>query len=181
MGKTEKKSSAKTEKKGIEVPYSTQNGTFGIDGQQITRCNQTYNRMYRTNSDIQRCVEEIQQTSGKSGFEVRKQMRTREIVKETPIFSNALENSGGFRFLKAEMLKSLLIFGNIYIRIGRNLSGKPILFEILDARYVSVVTDENFKPLRYLYRNPKKIGVYEYSADDILHEKNMKDWDNPVF
>lgn len=173
---------------GTELPFSTEysNGNFGnLDGTKIAYDNRTYVKMYRRNTDVRRCVEEKQQTAMKDGYEIRKVNRTdgkEKAVKYEP-FEEALKRSGGAAFLKDEIVKNLEIFGNAFVRIRRSSLGTaPHSFEALDARYVSVATDSDLVPVRYMYRNPVKRGaVEEIMAADVVHAKGSTDPDNPVF
>lgn len=73
------------------------------------------------------------------------------------------------------------IFGNVYIRRVYNARG-VMKYEVLDPRYVTIFTDSNLLPVRYMYQNPAKKGVVDrYEADTIIHFKNDDDLDNPLF
>lgn len=55
-------------------------------------------------------------------------------------------------------------------------------FKILDSRKVTIVTDKELVPLRYIYQNPAKKGSTDtYKAEDIIHIVDDQDMDNPLF
>lgn len=92
-----------------------------------------------------------------------------------------MERSGGINVLKNKIVKELDIFGYTFIRRvynARNIKN----YEVLDPRYVSVVTDADLVPIRYIYKNPIRKGKQEnYDAADIIVFMEDEDMDNPVF
>ena len=68
---------------------------FPTDGRTIAANMHTFYRMYRADSTIRRCVDEIQQTSGKCGWELRQYSASGEkskVVKDEQI-DQAIKNS----------------------------------------------------------------------------------------
>lgn len=163
--------------------YANINGSI-IDGQQIARNYRTYFRMFRINTDIRRCIIEIQQTSGKSGYEIHSVLKNgKEKVIRVMEFEQFLKNSGGFRLIKNEIVKNISIFANAFIRLTYNVRSKPIKATVLDSRYVSIVTDDQLNVIRYTYQNPASAGMIEDLAPaEIIHVKDgLIDSDNPLF
>lgn len=168
--------------------YSTQylsaaNGII-LDGKQITRNNRTYGIMYRINPDIRRCVIEIQQTSAKSGFELKKKLKTDGKEKAITIeeFEKSLLKSGGFRQLKNEIIMSVSIFANGFIRKHLNARKQPIKYSVLDPRYVTIFTDSDLNVVRYQYQPPVLKGSIEtFTPEEILHVRDNRDLDNPLY
>lgn len=139
--------------------------------------------MYRINTDIRRAIKEKQETSMKSGYEIRRKVKgeAEEEVVEAPEFEGAMERSGGANKLKNDIVKSLDLFGYAFIRRVYNVRNIK-KYEVLDGRFVSVVTDSDLIPIRYIYKNPAQKGKTDsYSADDIITVKDDDDLDNPVF
>lgn len=173
-----------TEEKSVayNVRYGNSYDGLFLDGQKIARNNAQFYKMYRVNTDIRRAIKEKQETSMKSGYEIRQKMRDgTEVVVEAPEFEGAMERSWGANKLKNDIVKSLDLFGYAFIRRVYNIRNIK-KYEVLDSRFVSVVTDSDLVPLRYIYKNPALKGKSEtYEADDIIVCKLEDDLDNPVF
>lgn len=138
--------------------------------------------MYRNNVDIRRAITEKQETAMKDGYEVRRKLTDgSEEVVEAPVFEQAMDASGGIHYVKDKIIASLDLFGNAYIRRVYNARG-VMKYEVLDARQVTIFTDSDLVPTKYMYRNPAKKGSTDtYNADDIIHVKSNDDLDNPLF
>jgi hypothetical protein len=54
--------------------YGNYDGTI-LDGQKIARNNAQFYKMYRINTDIRRAIKEKQETSMKSGYEIRRKVK----------------------------------------------------------------------------------------------------------
>lgn len=178
------KKNANTEEKSVaySLRYGNYDGTI-LDGQKIARNNAQFYKMYRVNTDIRRAIKEKQETSMKSGYEIRRKVKGKaeEEVVEAPDFEGAMERSGGAFKLKNDIVKSLDLFGYAFIRRVYNVRN-ILRYEVLDGRFVSVVTDSDLVPVRYIYKNPAQKGKTEnYDAEDIITVKNDDDLDNPVF
>lgn len=140
--------------------------------------------MYRINPDIRRCVVEIQQTTAKSGYELKKQLKTegKEKVVTNEQFEAALQRSGGFRQLKNDLVMNLSIFANGFIRKHMNARKQPLKYSILDSRYVTIFTDSELNVLRYQYQPPVLKGKIEtFLAEEIIHVRENRDIDNPLY
>lgn len=178
------KKTEKSEEKSVaySLRYGNYDGTI-LDGQKIARNNAQFYKMYRVNTDIRRAIKEKQETSMKSGYEIRRLVKgaTEEEVVQAPDFEGAMERSGGAYKLKNDIVKALDLFGYAYIRRVYNVRNIK-KYEVLDGRYVSVVTDSDLVPMRYIYKNPAQKGKTEnYDAKDIIAVKLDDDLDNPVF
>ena len=175
----------KTAQLGVKnaVPFSTNyaSAAWYIDGVGIARNNRTYGMMYRRNVDIRACIREIQETTMKNGWELRKPYASKEgekvVVDEK--FQFAL---GTIKALKDQILKNLWLFANTYIAKRRDKVRRVIGYRVLDSRFVTIVTDENLTPLKYIYNQPiLQGGIITYPADDILHWRKGEDFDNIVY
>lgn len=178
--RNEKKDSGGAFTAGYSTQFSNQNGTI-LDGKNIARNNATYSTMFRINTDIRRCIKEISETSVKSGYEIHlQQANGNNKVIEVPEFEKVLKASGGFKTIKNEIIKNLSLFGNAYIRTRRNVR-TALKYEVLDSRYIAIITDYELNVLRYQYAPPYKKGeVITLMPEEVYHLKETVDMDNPA-
>lgn len=169
---------------GSKKNYSTTFTGQGIllDGQSIAQGYATYWKMYKTNTDIQRCIEEKIQTTMKKGWELHRINKTdwKHTIAYDPTFSQAL---GNIDELKKMIIMALDIFADVFIRKRRNVRGQVIGYEVLDTREVSVITDADLTPVRYTYRRktPRTVSMESFEPENIAHFKTGHNWDNPIF
>ena len=85
------------------------------------------------------------------------------------------------RRLKDDIIKHLSLFGNCFIRKRYNY--RSILkYEVLDTRYVYIITDYDLNVLRYQYQPPIIKGKVEtFERDEIYHVRETTDIDNPTY
>lgn len=169
---------------GYSTQYANSQANILFDGKEIARNFRTYGIMYRINPDIRRCVVEIQQTAGKAGYQLKKQLKTDGKEKEiTNVqFEAALQRSGGFRQLKNDLIMNLSIFANGFIRKHMNARKQPLKYSILDSRYVTIFTDSELNVLRYQYQPPVLKGKIEtFIPEEIVHVRENRDPDNPLY
>ncbi len=173
----------KKEVKDYQIPYSTAYTQWILNnGQDIQLNMQTFYKMYRIDSDIRRCIQEIMQTAGKSGWIIREWINNRQDYKQIKNQQiNEMLWSDNFNTLKNEIIKHLEISWNVFILKGLNLEDKAVDFKILDCRYISIVTDSNLNVVRYLYKDIKKNVILTYMPDDVYHYIDTIDPDNTVF
>lgn len=183
-GSTETKSPAGVVLGGRKKGFSTSLSANGvnINGESISASYRTFWKMYRTNTDIFRCVEEKIQTAMKKGYELQKVNITdgkRKVTKDEA-FERAL---GDVQDLAKKIILALEVFGDVFIRKIFNVRGQVIGFEVLDTREVSVVTDSNLVVQRYMYRRKSgtSLKVENFEPFEIVHWKYGHDWDNPIF
>jgi HK97 family phage portal protein len=169
---------------GYSTQYANAQANILFDGKEIARNFRTYGIMYRINPDIRRCVVEIQQTTGKAGYQLKKQLKTdgkeKEITNDQ--FELALQRSGGFRQLKNDLVMNLSIFANGFLRKHMNARKQPIKYSVLDSRYVTIFTDSELNVLRYQYQPPVLKGKIEtFLPEEIIHVRENRDIDNPLY
>lgn len=169
---------------GYSTQYANAAANLIFDGKEIARNTRTYGAMYRINPDIRRCVVEIQQTTGKAGYQLKKQLKTdgkeKDITNEQ--FEAALQRSGGFRQLKNDLVMNLAIFANGFIRKHLNARKQALKYSVLDSRYVTIFTDSELNVLRYQYNPPVLKGKVEnFTPEEILHVRENRDIDNPLY
>lgn len=142
----------------------------------------TFYKMYRIDADIRRCIQEIQQTSWKSWYSIRKWINNRQDYKTLDIKEvSDILTPKIFNVLKNEIIQQLSISWTVFILKEKNLEGSAISFRVLDTRYMSVVTDTNYVPTKYLYTERSTAQVIQYEIDEIFCYKEVADIDNPVF
>lgn len=138
--------------------------------------------MYKTNTDIYRCIEEKIQTTMKKGWELHRINKTdgKHTIAYDENFTNAL---GNIDELKKLIVISLDVFADVFIRKRRNVRGQVIGYEVLDTREVSVITDADLTPVRYTYRRktPRTVSMESFEPENIAHFKTGHNWDNPIF
>lgn len=142
----------------------------------IRRAFSTYYQMYRVSADIRRCVDIVANTVAKKGF---KTMKGENDVVDARVEALLL-NSGGFQNFKRQVLQHAQISGNIFIFQELNARGEPLKLEVLDSRYISIVTNSDGSEV-FSYRYKKDMEVIDYPADYIIHGWTMKDPDNKWF
>jgi phage portal protein BeeE len=121
----------------------------------------------------------------KSGYETRTVNKTDGKEKPTTVdaFENALKYQGSSaKKLKDDIIQQVTVFGNGFIRKRRNIRLDVIGYEVLDTRFMSIVTDDNLTPIRYQYQSPiQNSSIQTYPPEDIIHVKSNTDFDNPLF
>jgi HK97 family phage portal protein len=181
-----KKDGAK-EIKGYHMPdYGSFQGMVGMgNGLDLSRSIKNFYLMYRINSDLRRCIQEIQQTAGKDGYRLTLHVSSSDYDKEIidPEVDKILSFGKGFNCLKNEILKHYLISGNVFVEklYASERSYKVVWYNVLDSRYMSIVCDPNYNPIRYLYQDLKNNRTIEYSPESLLHFGDNIDYDNPAF
>ncbi len=173
----------KREKKGYvpNTPFQSIQGLF--DAWKDLQVNiQTFYKMYRIDADIRRCIQEIQQTAWKSWWGVRRWINNRSDYKNIEITEvNELLSGDKFNKIKNGILQHLSISGTSFIKKDLNIEDNPNGFQIFDTRYMSVITDVNLNPTKYIYHDKVKNQAVEYWPQDIYKYSDITDIDNPVF
>lgn len=143
---------------------------------------QTFYKMYRIDADIRRCIQEIQQTAWKSGWAIRKWINNKSDYKNIEIKEvTDLLWGNKFNKIKNWILQHLNISWTSFIKKDLNIEDNPNGFEIFDTRYISVITDSNLNPTKYIYQDKVKNQAIEFTPDDIYKYSDITDIDNPVF
>lgn len=147
------------------------------------KINQTlFYKMFRANSDLRRCIEEIQQAIWSEWFELRTLNSDweYEIINDL-LIEKILNSYNNFNFLKNEIIKHFLISWNVFILKTKNARQQANSYKVLDTRFMSVITDTDYNVVRYTYFDPRVNKQFNYSIDEIYHYKNISDIDNPIF
>jgi HK97 family phage portal protein len=163
---------AKVETKGFAVAVSTPDLT--VDGEEIRRNFSTFYKMYKTNVDVYRCIEEMKQGTMMNGWTLMS--GDKEVIDKR--FMIAV---GDIDQLKNEIILQYKVFANVFLRKVRNIRGETIRYEVLDSRYISIVTDTDLNPVRYLYTPKNKTDQRKYEPEEIHHFRDGRNLDDSLF
>ena len=163
---------AKLEKKGFAVAVSTPDLT--VDGEDIRRNFSTFYKMYKVNVDVYRCIEEMKQWTMMNGWSL--------ISKEKEVIDKRfMQAVWDIDQLKNEIILQYKVFANVFIEKIGNVRGEVIRYKVLDARYVSIVTDTDLNPVRYIYA-PKSITEQKsLQPEEVHHFRDGRNLDDPLF
>jgi len=137
-------------------------------------------KMYRWNSDVNRCIQEIQQAISGQYILQAETNNWFETIQDLTIDA-VLNGNSQFSHLKNEVLKHLIVSGNIFILKERNVRGQVIAYKVLDTRYISVITDEEYNVVRYTYYDPKVNKQMVIGTEEVFHYKTISDPDNLIY
>lgn len=151
--------------------------TFAPHGDLIANVPLFY-ELYRTHTDVRRCVQEISQTTGKDGFEITD-------LEGNPIedgqaleIRDALMAGSGFEKLKATIVRDVLVGGQAYVLGLFNSMGQRCGWQVLDPRTVGIVADKFGNVVRYVQVVKGETKVY--LPDEIRTLCDEVDPDNEV-
>lgn len=109
--------------------------TFAPNGDLTANVSLFY-ELYKQQTDVRRCVQELSQTVGKDGFEIVD-------IEGNPIedgqaleITDALSNGDGFEKLKANIVRDLSVGGQAYVLGLFNSMGQRCGWQVLDPRTV---------------------------------------------
>lgn len=134
-----------------------------------------YYRLYRKNTDLRRCIEELYQTVWKDGYVIKRG----ETILEKTNYHEQLESNQEFFVLKSLIIRDLSIAGNVYILKLPNALWTVAGFQVLDPRTIRVVANKHGEIIGYI----QTVGwdSQSYTPDELLHYRDMIDHDNEVF
>jgi HK97 family phage portal protein len=138
--------------------------------------------VWRNSSDVFACVRELKENIGSAGYIwLNKRDSNVEPNKaEVEKIESILNYNRTFRRLKAKIIQFERITGNAYLLIVKTTGGdKPIGFDVIDPRTMSVVVDQYGTIIKWLQR--VKGNVQEYQPNEILHYKTDDDPNSSVF
>ena len=163
------------EKKAVwdKVGYSYRWQTYWFDSN-LTTNTELYYKLYRENTDLRRCVEELYQTVWKDGFKI---YEWENEIKNNAII-NALNYWDGFDILKNIIVRDTQVAANIFILPIKNGIGATIWFQVLDPRTIRIVANKYWEVLRYI--QTRWWNVQEFQPNELFHFKDMIDPDNEV-
>jgi hypothetical protein len=130
--------------------------------------------MYKTNVDVYRCIEEMKQGTMMNGWTLMS--GDKEVIDKR--FMIAV---GDIDQLKNEIILQYKVFANVFLRKVRNIRGETIRYEVLDSRYISIVTDTDLNPVRYLYTPKNKTDQRKYEPEEIHHFRDGRNLDDSLF
>ena len=163
------------EKKAVweKQGYTYRWATFGMWDKVDTNLD-LYYRLYRGNTDLRRCIEELYQTTWKDWYKL---YRWEAILENSPI-EEILDYENWFLSLKSKIIRDLEIAGNVFILNVLNARWQIIGFQILDPRTIRIVANQFWEIIKYF--QTVKWYIQEYNADEIWHFKDMVDHDNEI-
>lgn len=160
------------EKEKVGLTYRGQ--TYGQWDTLDTNVN-LYYKLYRQNTDLRRCIEELCQTVGKEWIIIKKW----EKILNNTLYTNILDyNYWDFHTLKALIIRDLIISWNVFILNIKNLQWKIIWFQILDPRTIFIVADKYWEILWYMQK--VRGDIITFLPNEIFHFKDMVDHDNEI-
>jgi len=151
--------------------YSYSGGTFWYSSELETNTN-IYYRLYRENTDLRRCIEELYQTVWKDGYVLNQwenQVRADNIT-------NVLNYENGFDIFKGLIIRDLQVAWNVFILPIKNALWVTIWFQVIDPRTIRVVANKYGEVIKYI--QTRWWNVQEFWPNEIFHFKDMLDPDN---
>jgi HK97 family phage portal protein len=134
-----------------------------------------YYNMYRFNSDLRRCVEEMQQNAIKDGYEL---LRWDDVVEDQKI-DDALNFVKPFGLFKNQVIQHLVVANNAFIEYVKNPMGTIIWYKVLDPRTIAIVADNQWNVQKYIQNINQQI--IEFEPDEIEHFTDNLDPDNELW
>jgi len=156
------------------IGYSYRWDTFWI-WESIETNMDLYYKLYRENTDLRRCIEELYQTTGKDWYNFKKG----EIILNNTILYNALNFENWFNVFKSLIIRDLNICWNVFILPIKNAGSKTIWFQVLDPRTIRIIANKYWEVVRYL--QVRWWRQQEFMPDELFHFKDSIDHDNEVF
>ena len=147
--------------------------TFGFDSNVVTNT-ALYYKLYRENTDLRRCVEELYQTVWKDWFML---MDWENELKNSAIHK-VLNFENWIDILKNLIIRDLEIAWNVFIIPITNWTGTTIGFQVLDPRTIRIVANKYWEVIRYI--QTRWWNVQEFLPNELFHFKDMLDPDNEV-
>lgn len=176
------KTQLQTENKGIvSTTYRSPYEPLFLNGKEVARNMETYFRMYRVNADLRRCIEEVQQTCCKSGYQTKIWVNNREDYKV--VYNEQVEEAlnfiDNFGTLKNDIVQMKMLTENVFIQKIRDLKNRVVGWKVLDTRRVSILTDKEGTRLAYILRDGASMN--RIPLEEIFHFIWNRDPDNCFF
>ena len=153
--------------------YAYSWATFWFDSSLVTNTS-LYYKLYRENTDLRRCVEELYQTVWKDWYKIKEwenEIRNNVLI-------NALNYENWFDILKNLIIRDLEVAWNVFVIHIKNSLWAVIGFQVLDPRTIRIVTNKFWEVLRYI--QTRWWSVQEFMPNELYHFKDMLDPDNEV-
>lgn len=164
------KTQLQTENKGIvSTTYRSPYEPLFLNGKEVARNMETYFRMYRVNADLRRCIEEVQQTCCKSGYQTKIWVNNREDYKV--VYNEQVEEAlnfiDNFGTLKNDIVQMKMLTENVFIQKIRDLKNRVVGWKVLDTRRVSILADKEGTRIAYILRDGASMN--RIPAEEIFH------------
>lgn len=134
-----------------------------------------YYKLYRQNTDLRRCIEELYQTVWKDWYI----LKSWENVLKNSSLNNILNYHYWFNNFKALIIRDLQISWNVFIIPVKSLSNKLLWFQILDPRTMRVIANKFGEVIKYI--QIKWWTQITFEPWEIYHFKDILDQDNEIF
>ncbi len=131
-------------------------------------------RLYKKNSDIRRCIIELQETvwshwyvlKDKNSWEEKKDIMIEKLLKD-------------YKKLKNLIIRDLSITGNLFILKEQSIGWQVIKWNTMDPRTVRIIADQYWDI--YGYRQIVKWETNNFSENEVLQSMIESDPDNELF
>ena len=131
-------------------------------------------KYFRRNSDIRRCVVELQENVGIEWYWFE---QWEEIVYELKQIAPIMKN---YDEVRRRLIRDVSVSWNAYLLKLKNVNNQVIWFTTIDPRTVKIVSDNTGEVKLYIqFLNWKE--VQRYLPEDVVHCYDEKDPDNEVF
>lgn len=144
-------------------------------GDTIKSTTELYYKLYRQNTDLRRCIEELYQGVGRDGYVFKKG----DTIVENQKAEEMITQQYDFHTFKSLIVRDLMIAGNVYVLKLKNAMNGIAGYQILDPRTMRVVANKYGEIVGYIQTVANNSETY--TPDEIFHFKDMLDHDNEVF
>lgn len=161
---------------------SYRGGWIGL-ADSITSNTALYYSLYRKNTDLRRCVEELYQWVNRDWYVLKKYNPATEEHEpfQDETIQEILNNQYPFDELIALMIRDLNIWGNVYLlKLAGSYDGSCIGLQVIDARTMKIVANKFGEVLWYVQQT-RWTGGQKFTTDEIIHVKDITDHDNEIF
>lgn len=153
--------------------YSFNGATFWYNTE-LQTTTALYYKLYRQNTDLRRCIEELYQTVWKDWYI----LNIWEQETRSPDIVNALNFEHWFWTLMALIIRDLQVAWNVFIIPVKWWTDKVIGFQILDPRSMRVVANKFWEVYKYV--QTRWGNTQTFKPWELFHFKDMLDPDNEV-
>jgi len=158
---------------GEKQGYSYNGATFGYDSN-LSTTTAIYYSLYRSNTDLRRCIEELYQTVGKDWYNLNEGENE---LKNSSI-NDILNYGDWFGTLKSVIIRDLEIAWNVFILPIENWAGATIGYQVLDPRTIRIVANCYWEVIKYIQTRGGKTKSFD--VNELYHFKDAPDPDNEV-
>jgi len=137
---------------------------------------ETFYRIYRKNTDLRRCIEEISTTTWKDWYIIKK---NGEVIENDEKFRQIFAFERWLNDFKNKIIRDLIVSGNTYITTISNPFNEIIWYQILDPRTIYIIADKHGSIIWYIQKNLWNSVIF--TVDEVSHFTENWDPDNEIF